>query len=64
MQISPDVIFVALQAGLALATFMVLALLFVIFYQVAIKPDLQAWRRNREAKASRAHQMRLALKLG
>jgi hypothetical protein len=60
MQNFPDVVFQFLEAGLALATVMVLALLFAIFYQVAIKPDFQAWRRNRKAKAIRSHKLQTA----
>lgn len=60
MNTPPDVVFHVLQAGLALATLLVVVLLFALFYQVAIKPDLQKWRRNREAKARRTAQVQTA----
>lgn len=48
----PDlIIFKVLLAGLTLATFMVVGLLLALFYQVAIKPELQEWKENRKAKA-------------
>ena len=55
-----DYVFRGLLAGLALGISMLVALLFAIFYQVAIKPDLQAWRQRRLPKASRAQRVQSA----
>jgi hypothetical protein len=37
-----------------LATFMVIALLFMAAYQLEIQPLLQEWRESRQVKAKRA----------